>query len=537
MRLVLALALLVGAACRTPDAPAAGPAGAGTPGASPGAAPGTAPPSALPKGSGQLHLLFTTDEHGWLSPLVDADTRKQRGGVVALYDQLQHVEGYGADAARRAQGWLLLSCGDMWTGPYETTLLEGAPMVAAMGHMGYAAASVGNHDFDFGVRTLSEHSSKARFPLLAANLVESATGEAPRWVKPFTVVEAGGLKVGVVGLTNVDSPVTSDPRHLTGLAFLPYAETLDKWIPRVRAAGADEVVVMVHEVLGAADALMPTLRKHRVRAAAFGHHHQAGSRIDDGGTAELEDDVTVCNAGAYMRSYCRIDLRFDAGKLMERGVKVTPVELAPGATPTRPDAALVDIVKSAEHNAQKVGGEVLVESKRALQRGPTGALGQLVVDAWLKALPYTQVAITNAGGLRQDLAAGPVRVRDVVSVLPFNNYLLVVELSGAELRQVLANEESIAAGVRYSFSDGPKGRRVTSLSFNDGRPVADDARLKVVINDFMYRGGDHYTFAALDAEPEETAIDWREPVLRHLRELGRQGKALEQSPDDRARKK
>lgn len=534
MRLVLALALLVGAACRTPDAtPAPGPAGAPD-----GAAPQVAAPSqAAPKGSGALHLLFTTDEHGWLAPLVDADTRKQRGGVVPLYDQLQRVEGYGTEAARRAQGYLLLSCGDMWTGPYETTLLEGAPMVAAMGHMGYAAASVGNHDFDFGVRILSEHSSKAPFPLLAANLVESATGEAPRWVKPFTVLEAGGLKVGVVGLTNVDSPVTSDPRHLTGLTFLPYAEALEHWIPRVRAAGADEVVVLVHEVLGAADSLMPTLRKHRVRAAAFGHHHQAGSRIDDGGTADLEDDVTVCNAGAYMRSYCRIDLRFDAGKLTERAVKVTPVELAAGATPAKPDPILVDIVKSAEHNAQKVGGEVLVESKRVLQRGPAGALGQLVVDAWLKALPYTQVAITNAGGLRQDLAAGPVRVRDVVSVLPFNNYLLVVELSGAELRQVLANEESIAAGVRYAFSDGAKGRRITSLAFSDGRLVADDARLKVVINDFMYRGGDRYPFAALDAEPEETAIDWREPVLRHLRELGRQGKVLELSPDDRARKR
>lgn len=524
MRLTLVLALVVAGACRTaPPAPAP--------------APAPTPAPRAPPGSGELHLVFTTDEHGWLSPLVDEGAKVQRGGVVALFDQLTRVEGYGPAAEGRARGWLLLSSGDMWTGPYETTLLEGAPMLAAMNRMGYAAASVGNHDFDFGVRTLSAHAGTATFPLLAANLVESATGELPRWARPFVVLEAGGLKVGVVGLTNFDSPISSDPRHLTGLTFLPYVEALEQWIPRARAAGADEVVVLIHEELARAAELMPVLRRHRVRAAAFGHHHQAGSRVDDGGTADLDDDVAVCNAGAYLRSYCRVDLRLEQGRLAARDVRVTPVERPQGEAVPRPDAALVDLVARAEENAQKIGGEVLVESKRALQRGVSGALGQLVVDTWLKALPYTQVAITNAGGLRQDLAAGPVRVRDVVSVLPFNNFLLVVDLTGAQLREVLANEESVAAGVRYTFTDGPGGRRISALTGADGKVIADDARLKVVINDFMYRGGDRYSIARHDAEPEETAIDWREPVLRALRELGKQGKALDRAPDDRARRK
>lgn len=529
MRHALVLALLVAGACRTASPSSAASASA------PAAA--MDPVASTPPAGGELHLLFTTDEHGWLAPLVDPDKKVQRGGVLGLYDALTRVEGYRPGAAARAQGWLLLSSGDMWTGPYETTLLEGAPMLAAMGEMGYAASSIGNHDFDFGVRVLSEHSGKAGFPFLAANLVESATGELPRWVKPFAVLDVGGLKLGVVGLTNVDSPISSDPRHLTGLSFLPYAETLEKWIPRARAAGADEVIVLIHEELAHAAELMPVLRKHRVRAAAFGHHHQPGSRVDDAATPELDDDVTVCNAGAYLRSYCRIDLRFAAGKLTARDVKVAPVEVGLGARPQSEDPELVAIVTGAEQNAQRIGGEVLVESRRPLLRGATGALGQLVVDAWLKALPYAQVAITNAGGLRQDLAAGPVRVRDVVSVLPFNNYLLVVEMTGAELREALANEESVVAGVRYTFTDGKDGRRIGALTHLDGKPVLDDARLKVVINDFMYRGGDRYTFSRFDAEPEETAIDWREPVLRALREMGKQKKALDLVPDDRARKK
>lgn len=517
--LLLAAALVPAMACTTP-----------APSPRVVAAPGKAA-----SGGGELHLLVTTDEHGWLAPLVDADAAQERGGVVRLFDRLTRTEGYAPGAAARARGLVLLSTGDMWTGPYESTLLEGAPMVAAMNHLGYAAAAVGNHDFDFGVRKLAEHQQAAHFPLLAANLAEAATGELPSWARPFTIVEAGGIKLGVVGLTNVDTPVTSDPRHLTGLTFLPYVETLDRWIPRARAAGADEIVVLIHDELALAEQLLPALRRHRVRAATFGHHHQAGARVDDAGTSTLDDDVSICNAGAYLRSYCRIDLALSGGKLVARAATIVPVGGPhPEVVPSQ-DRNLVDIVTRAEETAQRIGGEVLVESKRPLRRGTQGELGQLVVDAWLAALPWAQVAITNAGGIRQDLPAGPVRVRDVASVLPFNNFLLVVELSGAELKEALANRESVVAGVRYRFNDADGRRVVSALTWADGRPVDDGERVRVVINDFMYRGGDHYSFARWDDEPEETAIDWREPVLRHLRALGLQRHVLDLTPDDRAR--
>ena len=521
MRSLLVIALVVAGGC-------------GTAQPQPAAAVGDQPHPSSP-GTGALHLLLTTDEHGWLSPLVDAGAGVQRGGIVAAWDRLTRVEGYAPTSERRAQGFLLLSTGDMWTGPYESTLLEGAPMVEAMNHMGYAAASIGNHEFDFGVRVLGEHSAHARFPFLAANLVEAASGELPPWVRPFTLVEVGGLTLGVVGLTNVETPITSDPRHLTGLSFLPYAETLEKWVPRARAAGADEVMVLVHDELAIADALLPVLRKHRVRAASFGHHHHAGTRIDDAGTPELDDDVTICNAGAYLRSYCRIDLTFAQGKLTSRSAQVAEVKAGAGERPVQPDATLVAIVQRAEASAERSGGEVLVESKRPLRRGSQEAMGQLVVDSWLAALPYAQVAITNAGGIRQDLPAGPVRVRDVVSVLPFDNFLLVVDLTGAQLKEALANDASVVAGVRYRFSDAGGTRRIAGATLLDGRPIADDTLLRVVINDFMYRGGDRYTFARWDDEPEETAIDWREPVLRRLRALGRQHQALDVIADDRAR--
>ncbi len=404
-------------------------------------APAAPPPVGASAASSRhaLHLLLTTDEHGWLEPLKDNKAKVARGGVVNLYDTLR-AEGYpGA-------GFVLLSDGDMWTGPYESTVREGAPMVAAMSRMGYAAAAVGNHEFDFGVRALDQRAKASKFPFLAANLVERATGKIPSWAKPFVVLDVDGVKLGVVGLACIESPETTDPKNLTGLDFLQYAASLDRWIPKARAAGAEEIVVLVHESMSAEQALMPTLRKHHVRAVAFGHHHVQGTDIDDNGTADVDDDVVACNAGAYMRSFCRIDLELEGRTLVSRKVEIKqvtrPLGEAPPPVADHPpagDPRLSAIVADAERSAEKMGGEVLVENAALLERGPDGPLGQLVVDAWRSALPYAQVAVTNAGGLRQDLPAGPVRVRDVVSVLPFNNTLLVVDSHGqATARDPLA---------------------------------------------------------------------------------------------------
>jgi 2',3'-cyclic-nucleotide 2'-phosphodiesterase (5'-nucleotidase family) len=171
--------------------------------------------------------------------------------------------------------------------------------------------------------------------------------------------------------------------------------------------------------------------------------------------------------------------------------------------------------------------------RQKLGRGREGSHGQVGVDAWLDALPYAQVALTNAGGLRQDIEAGPLRLRDVVSALPFNNYLLVVDMTGAELKEVLSYPESVVGGVTFHFHVEHGGTRiVTDVKDTKGNVIKDDAQLKVIINDFMYRGGDKYRF--VDREPEETAVDWREPIFRFLRDLKQKGGVLDHAPEARA---
>jgi 5'-nucleotidase / UDP-sugar diphosphatase len=305
-------------------------------------------------------------------------------------------------------------------------------------------------------------------------------------------------------------------------------------LPEGKAAHPDAIVVVAHDRIDAVKPLVPLLREYGVHLIAAGHEHRPGIVVDDGGTEGASDDVVICNAGPFMRTLCRVDLEFSGGVLTGHAEKIVAVEHAKDAPAPPFDDGLARIVAEAEASADRVGGEVLVENKQKLTRGREGSLGQLLVDAWLEALPFAQVAITNAGGLRQDIEPGPLRLRDIVSALPFNNTLLVVDVSGRELREVLlANPETVVGGLRYEWSEDAQGvRTVHRVVDLDGAVIADDRQLKVVINDFMYRGGDRYTFA--DRAPEETAVDWREPVYRLLRTLRAAGTPLDRTADGRA---
>lgn len=489
--------------------------------------------SVTPRAPFSLRVLLTSDEHGWLLPQTDKKAGIQRGGIHAIAHAF-HGEGYTAEAP----SWLLLSSGDMWTGPYETTVLEGAPMTASMSHLGYNGAAVGNHEFDFGQRVVIERARTASFPFLAANLTETATGAVPAWAKPYVIVEqpvddGGTARVAVIGLACVESPITADVRNMVGLDFGDYQPALERVLPQVEAEHPDAIVVVAHDSITKIRPVLPLLRAHKVAVVAAGHEHKSSIFVDDNGTSATDDDIVVCNPGPYLRSFCRVDVDYAGGRSVAHREKLMVVEHAVDAPAPAFDDALAKIVSDAEESASRIGGEVLINNEQKLTRGKDGTMGQLVVDAWLEALPYAQVALTNAGGIRQDIDAGPLRLRDVVSALPFNNYLLVVDMTGKELRSVLANPESIAAGVTWRYTTQPDGTRVVgAITTTAGKLVNDDDTFKVVINDFMFRGGDHYHF--VDVEPEETAVDWREPVFRYLRAEQARGHTLSRSAAPRS---
>ncbi|MEL6870616.1 MAG: bifunctional UDP-sugar hydrolase/5'-nucleotidase, partial [Pseudomonadota bacterium] len=425
-----------------------------------------------------LSVIGTNDVHG--------EFAAQHGGLVAL-------SGYvAALRAQRAQDGavLLLDGGDMWQGTLESNLNEGAAVVQAYTALAYDAATIGNHEFDFGPvgasaipeaegdnprGVLQTRSAEAGFPLLAANIIDDATGAPVAWtnVQPAVLIERAGIKIGIVGVTTAETLETTIAANTVGLSIAPLAPTIERHAKDLRARGARLVFVVSHagghcreagdpqdlsscdldaEIFAVARELPAGLVDHIVA----GHHHRPMAHEVNG--------IAITSNPSSARSFGRVDFEFDRaqGAVLRRTIHPpTTVCLfthtdshtcasadEPGAKPVsyagrvvRPLPAVVAIADGANARAQVVKAEplgVVLETAVTLEGGPFSALGRLMTDATREATG-ADVAVHNVvGGLRADLPAGPLTFGDVYRMFPFDNRLSLLQVTVADLTTLLA---------------------------------------------------------------------------------------------------
>lgn len=454
----------------------------------------------------RIKVFALSDFHGHLYPLEPKSYDKYFGGIAHIGGTMR-----GRDRFHPKDS-LLLDNGDMWTGPSVSTFLRGEPVIAAYNTLGVSAANVANHEFDFGLEILRARAKEARFPFLGANIVDTATGQAPEFVRPFIVEERDGVKVGVVGLSYRDTPKTTLARHVAGLEFKGYAETLERVLPEVKAAGAEVIVVLFHDSAEEAKAVFDRRPDLAVHAVVAGQNHRK--------SAVMAGEVPIVNPGPFGRSYGRFDIEVDR---KTRAVKVSheivDVTGAPGAPSYPPVLELEAIAEGARQKSKELEKTVLGRLSGPLPLGnfEESPLGHLVVDSWLAAFPEVDVAMCNHGALREPLAKGEVTLGAITGVLPFENNLYIVRLTGKQLKEQLTIDSPVVSGITWRFQEKDGKRQILSVSDRLGKAIDDKKTYTVIINDFMYAGGDGFTFHQLDPSPDDTGISLREPIMRTLR--------------------
>lgn len=489
-----------------------------------------------------LSLVATNDVHGGLLP------RDGRGGVETLSGYLANLR-----AARQADGGVLLvDAGDMFQGTVESNLGEGAPVVSAYNALGYAAAAIGNHEFDFGVvgpgvapagtsadlrGALKARAAEAKFPFLAANLIDTGTGRPVDWpnVGPSAVVEVAGVRVGVIGVMTIGALSATLATTVGGLRVAPLAATIVSEAASLRTRGANVIVVAAHaggrctrfddprdlSSCDTADAeivrVIQQMPQGTVDLIASGHTHS--------GMAHEVDGTIVMQAFSGGAAFSRADLVIDRVTMRVVNKRVFPprdlcARVFAGTTrcdpaaardrslvtaeyegqPIRPDSAIARVIAPAverakSHAADPLGVILETPIRRALV-GTESPLGNLFTDAMLGAVPEAEVAINNTrGGLRADLAAGPLTYGRLYEVFPFDNRLVRLELTGAALRRVfetqLQQNRSLPgiAGLRVAASCR-SGRLALSMTRTGGGIVRDADRVVVATTDFLATGGD-----------------------------------------------
>jgi len=445
-----------------------------------------------------ITILNTSDEHGWLQPFSPFGSAKTIGGAANLQGWWAEVEDVDPDTL------LVLSGGDNWTGPSISTWFGGEPMIEVFNQMGYHASAIGNHEFDFGRAIMATRFAAAAYPYLAANVRDSATGELADFAEPYALFDRSGVTVGVIGLITTDTATTTHPKNIDDLTFAPYAETVDAYIPQMIADGAELIVVLSHVCM---DELTALARQTSVPIHAMfaGHCNEFDARMIDG--------TSIMGSGARFASYARLDITYDPtlGEVVAMTQALVPVEYTTDdGNPITPNPAIAQTVATWQQLVDEQLNEPIGYTATEIpQRTPL--MANLVTDAWLWAYPSAQIAITNWGGFRAPIPAGEITWGTVIDVLPFDNHLTTVAITGEQLMENLRCCGGAVGGIHYRVTGDD-----VEVTLTNGTPFDPTATYTVITNDFMYAGGDDYRFGAQDPAGYDTNIHWRQPVIDYL---------------------
>ncbi|MFA5522524.1 MAG: bifunctional metallophosphatase/5'-nucleotidase [Castellaniella sp.] len=514
-----------------------------------------------------IAVLGFNDFHGNLEPpgitVTDRDGSGQAVAVPA--GGAAHLASAVAGLRVAHEHSVVVAAGDLvGASPMVSSMFLDEPSIEALNLMGLEFSATGNHEYDQGAQELlrlqhggcEQYTSKvpcrlngrfagARFQYLAANTL-TADGNTllpPTGLKFF---EQDGVRIGLgfIGLTLRQTPNMVRPSGVAGLRFADEAETVNALIPSLRARGADVIVVLIHEggatttdlqddsCEGLSGDIVPILQRlsPEVDVVVSGHTHRA--YICDHGRIDPQRPFLLTSAGLYGSLLTEIELRIDTGsrrvlrKRARQHIVQGQAQQGPdGSVPVQQDfpvyaadeqvAALVARYREAVAPlAAAPVGELAGPALRTLDRNGESVMGRIVADATLAATQSpegggAQLAFLNSGGIRADLlpdAQGSVNYGQIYSVQPFGNTLMVMSLSGDELRRILEQQFDsgtntvtsprilqVSSGFSYSFDlSRPAGERISNMQLH-GTPIEPQRDYRVGLQSYLGSGGDNFS--------------------------------------------
>src|SRR5215470_2276965 len=383
-------------------------------------------------------IMHTNDLHGQLLP------REGVGGIAEI-----------ATIIRAARPDLVLDAGDISTGTFLSDEFKGAPTIQAMNRIGYTSGTVGNHEFDFGQDVLRLRLNEARFPVLSANL------QTPiKKIGKYTIVTSKGLRFGIIGLTTEEVKSKGDPRHMHGVTVLDTVKTLEQLLPEVRRQ-SDFIIATVH--LEDEEDKRIASAFPEIRLIVGGHVHTTL------GPARVGETL-ITKTGSTGRNVGRVDLDFDGRKLLRMDSKLIPVKNVP------PDPAVAAVLEPFNMKVRnKLSEFVGLATGEFIKSDKTeSALADVVADAF-REKAKTEIAIQNIGGIRANILKGNITWGNVFEVLPFQNTMVTLKLTGAQVKKTLERGlvptigMASLSGLRVHFDlTKPPGQRVVSAILLDG---------------------------------------------------------------------
>jgi 5'-nucleotidase len=435
---------------------------------------------------GELVILFSNDTHGTFQPqkIKDGDTVRLVGGMEAASHYINRIRA-------QEKNVLLIDTGDIMTGTLAATLpykgAGGGAMPEFLNLLRYDIRAHGNHAFDLGQENLKAIERLSEMPIVMANIVYRESGElfAP---EPFHILSKGGIRVGVIAVMEEFFLGEVLPDRIEGLDIQPIVPTLQRWMPELRRK-SDVVVVLVHSKFSDGQRVAREVPDVDVVLVA-----------SEDGLFEEIDGVLVKSTRGHQKTLGYLKLRLQRGSIAgyeERLIWLwADIDLAPAPEVT-------DLVKqveaSVEEEYERIIGNAGFDYQRPGYNSIENSLGNWITDV-MRWKTGAEIGLLNSGSIRADIFSGPISVRSLLEVSPFQNTLVVFEVSGRQLRRIFETDierdrdRIQVSGMRYtchSREARPQGKRVDFLAVGDdvvvrdGRLLLPDEVYSVVSNDYV----------------------------------------------------
>lgn len=448
-------------------------------------------------------LIYTNDLHAHVEPYKVpwiADGKRDVGGWANITTLVKE------EKAKSKATWFF-DAGDYFTGPYISSLTKGKAIIDIMNTMSFDAVTMGNHEFDHGWDNTLLQLSQAKFPIVQGNIFYQNSNKL-FWDKPYTIIEKDGVKIGVIGLHGVfafNDTVSAATR--VGIEARDEIKWLQSYLDELKGK-VDLTVLLVHEGTPARQSSMGGTDVRRaldkdIQTASqvkgldiliTGHAHVGTPEpIKVGKTLILSTDSGGIDVGKLVLDYTKPH-QFTMKKFELKTIY---------ADEWKPDPQTKRVIdgwnKKLDEEVQKTVAQSPVELTRAY--GESASLGNLAADALLVAAgKNTQLALTNSGGIRNEIPSGAISIGAVISTFPFPNELATMDLTGKQLRTLMEHAAGLTNGVlqvskgvemKYDSSK-PIGQRVVAFTL-DGKPIEDATVYHIATQSFLADGGDGFT--------------------------------------------
>jgi 5'-nucleotidase len=431
-----------------------------------------------------ITIIHTNDTHGNVAD--DGQT------VIGFAKLATYVE------AMKAKGnVIVVDAGDMFQGLPFANIEEGHSIVSIVNEIGYDAMVPGNHEFDFGADNFMEIVKEINFKVLSANILK----DSQQVFDSYIIKEIDGVKVGIFGLSTPETAFKTHPDNVKGYVFEDIVASAEKTVKILKEVEkVDAIVALTHLGLDEGDYTSDIIAKQvaGIDVMIDGHSH---TELPEG---RMVGDTLIASTKNALNNIGQVEITLKDGKVVSKKATLLAYEAVKDVAPKENIVATIQKTQTAQDELLKeVVGTTQVDliGEREVVRTGESNLGQLAVDAMLK-ISGADIAMINGGGIRATIKAGEITKKDLVTVFPYGNTVMVKALTGQDLLDMLewgVNEYPNTkggfphtGGLTFTLNGyAPVGSRISDVKVN-GVPLDSQKTYTVVTNDFIAAGGDGY---------------------------------------------